>query len=149
VAGNLLGELSDSYRMLSSMLDYFASLPRGRAVLWCYLLWYLATLYFHFDPSPRLWVNSVGISGVIGIALQLSVARSSGPPPDKWQTFRLFLMPFCVSSFSSLIKDAGYWFIIPPRLVEAGAAVCVCLLFLLFVAALKWRKNSASSALRT
>jgi hypothetical protein len=131
------------------MLAYFASLSRGRAVLWCYLLWYLTTLYFHFDPSPRLWLNSAGISVVIGIALQLSVARTSGPPPDKWQTFRLFLMPFCVSSFSSLIKGTGYWLIIPPRLVEVGTAVGICLLFLLFVAALKWRKSTADSALRT
>jgi hypothetical protein len=135
--------------MLISMLDYFASLSRGRAVLWCYLLWYLTTLYFYFDPSPRLWLNSVGISVVIGIALQLSVARTSGPPPDKWQIFRLFLMPFCVSSFSSLIKGAGYWFIIPPRLVEAGTAVGVCLLFLLLCAALKWRKSTLNPAIGT
>lgn len=131
------------------MLDYFASLPRGRAVLWCYLLWYLATVFFHFDPSPRLWLNSVGISVVIGIALQLSVARSSGPPPDKWQTFRLFLMPFCVSSFSSLIKGTGYWLIVPPSLVEAGFAVGLCLVFLLFVAALKRHRNSAIRSVET
>ncbi len=131
------------------MLDYFASLSRGRAVLWCYLLWYLSTLYFHFDPSPRLWLNSAGISLVIGIALQLSVARTSGPPPDKWQTFRLFMMPFCVSSFSSLIKGTGYWLIVPPRLVEAGAAVGACVLFLLFVAAMKWHRNSAFRAIKT
>ena len=124
-------------------------MPRGRAALWCYLLWYLTTLYFHFDPSPRLWLNSAGISVVIGIALQLSVARGSGPPPDRWQTFRLFLMPFCVSSFSSLIKDAGYWFIIPPRVVEAGTAVGLCALFLLGVAALKWHRNGAAAALRS
>jgi hypothetical protein len=131
------------------MLDYFASLSRGRAVLWCYLLWYLVTVFFHFDPALRLWLNSAGISVVIGIALQLSVARASGPPPDKWQTFRLFLMPFCVSSFSSLIKGAGYWLIVPPRLMEAGVAVGVCALFLLCVAVLKWHRNSAVGAIKT
>lgn len=131
------------------MLDYFAALPHGRAVLWCYLLWYLSTLYFHFDPSPRLWLTSAGISVVIGIALQLSVARTSGPPADKWQTFRLFMMPFCVSSFSSLIKGAGYWLIVPPRLVEAAFAVGLCVLFLLFVAVLKWHRKSAVGAIKT
>jgi hypothetical protein len=131
------------------MFDYFASLSRGRAVLWCYLLWYLSTLYFHFDPSLRLWLNSAGISVVIGIALQLSVARTSGPPPDKWQTFRLFMMPFCVSSFSSLIKGKGYWLIIPPSLVEFATAAGVCALFLLCVAALKWRRNVADRALKS
>ena len=131
------------------MLQYFASLARGRAVLWCYLLWYLTTLFFHFDPSPRLWLNSAGISLVIGIALQLSVARASAYPPDRWQSFRLFLMPFCVSSFSSLIKEQGYWLIIPPRVEELATALAVCALFLGFVAALKWRRNAVLAADRT
>jgi hypothetical protein len=131
------------------MLDYFSSLSRGRAVLWCYLLWYLVTVFFHFDPSPRLWLNSVGISFVIGIALQLSVARASGPPPDRWQTFRLFLMPFCVSSFSSLIKGQGYWLIVPPQPLEAAVAVGTCGVFLLGVAALKWRRNAAGEPIKT
>jgi len=131
------------------MLAYFASLSRGRAVLWCYLLWYLTTLFFHFDPSPRLWLNSAGISLVIGIALQLSVAHAAGPPPSRWQTFRLFLMPFCVSSFSSLIKERGYWLIVPPRAVEFAAAVGVCSVFLLFVAALKWRRNGMPGLVKT
>lgn len=29
---------------------------------------------FHFDPSPRLWATSLGISVVIGVALLLSVS---------------------------------------------------------------------------
>lgn len=62
------------------MLTYFSLLSRGRAVLWCYLLWYLVTVFFHFDPSPRLWLSSLGISLVIGIALQLSVAGASTAP---------------------------------------------------------------------
>ena len=35
-----------------------------------------------------------------------------------WQIFRLFLMPFCVSSFAALVKDAGYVLIFPPTLRE-------------------------------
>jgi hypothetical protein len=124
------------------MINYFSAITAGRAVLWCYLLWYLVTVFFHFDPSPRLWLNSVGISAVIGIALMLSVSRSSGAPVDRWQTFRLFLMPFCVSSFSSLIKDAGYLFIIPPRPEEWLVAVGACGVFGLFLALLKWRKSA-------
>ncbi len=123
------------------MISYFSEITAGRAVLWCYLLWYLVTVFFHFDPSPRLWLNSVGISAVIGVALMLSVSRSSGAPVDRWQTFRLFLMPFCVSSFSSLIKDAGYLFIIPPRPEEWLVAVGACVVFGLFLALLKWRKS--------
>jgi hypothetical protein len=127
------------------MLSYFSTLTPGRAVLWCYLLWYLVTVFFHFDPSPRLWLNSIGISCVIGIALMLSVTRATGAPVDRWQTFRLFLMPFCVSSFSSLIKEAGYVFIIPPRPQEWMTAVGVCVLFGLSVALLKWRSQMTSS----
>jgi hypothetical protein len=124
------------------MITYFSAITAGRAVLWCYLLWYLVTVFFYFDPSPRLWLNSVGISVVIGIALMLSVARGSGARTDRWQTFRLFLMPFCVSSFSSLIKDAGYFFIIPPRPQEWMVAVGACALFGLFVVLLKWRRSA-------
>lgn len=129
------------------MLAYFSTISTGRAVLWCYLLWYLVTVFFHFDPSPRLWLNSLGISCVIGIALMLSVTRTSGAPVDRWQTFRLFLMPFCVSSFSSLIKEAGYLFIIPPRPREWLAALSACALFGVCVALLKWRARKRLAAL--
>ena len=44
---------------------------------------------------------------------------------NRWQTFRLFLMPFCVSSFSALIKGQGYILILPSRPLE------LCVSFLL------------------
>ena len=84
---------------------YLTRLPPGKAVLWCYLIWYLSTVAHHFDPSPKLWLNALGISGVIGVALQLSVAGATRP--ERWQTARLFMMPFGVSSFSALIKGQG------------------------------------------
>lgn len=64
-------------------------------------------------PVTTIWLNSVGISFVIDIALMLSVNGSSARA-DPWQTFRLFLMPFCVSSFAALIKDRGFVLIFPP-----------------------------------
>lgn len=117
------------------MIRYFQAIRPGKVVLWCYLIWYLVTVAHCFDPSPSLWLNSVGISGVIGVALMLSVAGSS--KLDRWQTLRLFLMPFCVSSFSSLIKGRGYFLIFPTdraALLQLGSA---CALFLLFVFAIK------------
>jgi len=122
------------------MIRYLVNLPKGKMVLWCYLLWYVVTVAFHFDPSPQIWLNSVGISAVIGIALMLSVAR--GPAPDRWQTFRLFAMPFCVSSFSSLIKGQGFVLIIPPRAVELAAAVLACACFIALVGFVKWRQRA-------
>jgi hypothetical protein len=80
---------------------------------------------------------------VIGIALMLSVSNPLGSKPDNWQTFRLFMMPFCVSSFSSLIKGKGYIFVIPPNTSEQIISVGACLSFILFVYSIKALKNRA------
>lgn len=119
------------------MLNYLANLSRGKTVLWCYLLWYLVVLAFYFDPSPRLWINSAGISVVIGIALMLSVAPAKQSKVDHWQTFRLFAMPFCVSSFSSLIKGQGFLLVVPPVPMQIAAAVSACGAFVLLVMCVK------------
>ena len=121
-----------------ALLRYFASITPGKMVLWCYLLWYLVTLYFYFDPSPRLWLNSLGICVLIGIALMLSVSRPSGVKTDYWVVFRLFMMPFCVSSFSSLIKGQGFIFVVPPKPVEQITSVAVCVLFVALVYVIKY-----------
>lgn len=128
------------------MLSYFIHIPRGKIVLWCYLIWYATTVYFYFDPSPRLWLNSLGISAVIGIALLLSVSRPAGTPIDFWQSARLFAMPFGVSSFSSLIKEKGFIFIIPPHRIEQAVAVGACALFVVLIVALKRGAKSFGAA---
>lgn len=117
------------------LLGYFSTLPVGRTVLWCYLIWYLITVLHHFDPSPALWLNSLGISAVVGTALLLSV--SGAGRSDRWQMFRLFLMPFCVSSFSSLIKGCGFLLIVSPDRSEQIAAIGSCAAFILLTMALR------------
>jgi hypothetical protein len=107
----------------------------GKIILWSYLIWYAVVVYFYFDPSLRVWLNSLGISAVIGFALKLSVASSANL--DKWQTFRLFAMPFCVSSFSALIKDKGFYLIVPPKLDEVLVAIGGCLSFVVLVIMIK------------
>jgi hypothetical protein len=114
---------------MTPKLHYFATLPPGKQVLWCYLIWYLVTVAALFDPSPALWLNSIGISAVIGFALQLSVAK--GAAADRWQTFRLFMMPFGVSSFASLIKGKGYVLVFPGELQVLLISVAACAAFLL------------------
>jgi hypothetical protein len=89
---------------MKKLIQYLSALKLAKIILWCYFIWYSVIVYFYFQPSPKLWINSIGISAVIGTGLLLSVAKQTGKP-DHWQTFRLFLMPFCVSSFSALIKD--------------------------------------------
>lgn len=120
-----------------TLYSYFANIKPGRLVLWCYLIWYLVTLYFHFDTSPKIWINSLGLSVVIGSALMLSVSANA----DHWQTFRLYWMPFAVSSFAALIKNKGYFIIFSPSFYEVSVAVSACGLFLLIVAVVKWTKN--------
>jgi hypothetical protein len=123
------------------MFSYLNNLTKGKVTLWCYLLWYLVTVYFYFDPSPRLWLNSLGISAVIGFALLLSIARPDSSS-DHWQIFRLFMMPFAVSSFSSLIKNHNFIFVIPPRPHEQLVAVGACLIFVVLVYLIKAIKKT-------
>ncbi len=110
-------------------MRYLADLAPGKVALWCYLIWYLVTVAFHFDPSPAVWLNAAGISAVLGVALLLSVEREPGHARNHWQTFRLFLMPFCVSSFSALIKGQGYVLVLPARPVELYLSVGLCAAF--------------------
>ena len=119
--------------MIASVARYLSTLPNGRLVLWCYLIWWGSTVAHHFDPAPNIWLNSVGISGVIGIALILSVGGFQATARDRWQTFRLFAMPFCVSSFSSLIKGTGFVLIFPPSTKELVTSAGFCLAFCLLV----------------
>jgi hypothetical protein len=106
--------------MIARLLGYFANLTTGRLVLWCYAIWYAVNVAQHFDPHPRLWVTSLGLSAIIGTALWISTRSASNGTTtlDGWQIFRLFLMPFCVSSFAALVKDAGYILIFPPSVRE-------------------------------
>lgn len=119
-----------------SIYLYMAHIRPGRLVLWCYLIWYFVTLYYHFDPSPKLWVNSVGISVVIGTALMLSVSTNTST--DYWQAFRLYWMPFAVSSFAALIKNQHYFVIFSSNIGEVLTALGCCGLFLAMVAIVKW-----------
>jgi hypothetical protein len=120
-----------------TLLRYLARLPAGKIVLWCFLLWYLATVIHHFDPSPALWLNALGISAIIGFALWLSVREPGRPPPDRWTTLRLFLMPFCVSSFSQLIKDRGFVLVFPPDPHEIVVSLAACAAFVTAVLLVK------------
>ena len=117
---------------------YLVGLTTGRVVLWCYAIWYAVNVANHFDRRPGLWLTSLGLSAIIGTGLLISTRSSSRGTTqlDRWQIFRLYLMPFCVSSFAALVKDAGFVLIFPPNLREnligvAGVAIFVLVVFLL------------------
>ena len=118
-------------------LRYLANLTPGKIALWCFLIWYLATVIHHFDPTPAIWLNALGISAIVGVALYLSVREPGRSPPDRWTVLRLFLMPFCVSSFSSLIKGLGFLLVFPPDLHELAVSTAACALFVIVVLAVR------------
>ena len=110
------------------ILRYLTNLSGGRLILWCYFIWYLVVLERYFDKSLRLWLTSLGLSLIIGFALYVSTAMAGATKVtlDRWQTFRLFLMPFCVSSFAALVKGQGFILIFSPKPAEIGVAVGLC-----------------------
>ena len=126
------------------ILNYLARLSKGRLILWCYLIWYLVVLVRYFDPSPRLWLTSLGISAIVGVALYVSTAASgtNNVRLDRWQIFRLFLMPFCVSSFAALVKGKGFVLIFSPEPREIALAVGLCALLCAAVTLLQRRGAS-------
>lgn len=118
---------------------YLATLSTGRLILWCYFIWYCVVLVRYFDPSMRLWLTSLGLSIIVGFALYLSTAGSGTTKVklDRWQLFRLFLMPFCVSSFAALVKGKGFILIFSPRIQEIALAVALCAALCLIAFGLK------------
>jgi len=127
---------------MKRLIQYLYEIKLDKAILWCYLIWYVTVVCFHFDPSVKIWINSIGISAVIGTGLMLSVSSSKGER-DSWQAFRLYLMPFCVSSFSALIKDQGFIVFISPNIKETIVSVSCCVLFFSAILAVKRFKNKA------
>jgi hypothetical protein len=115
------------------VIKYLYEIKLDKVILWCYLIWYFTVVYFYFEPSPKIWINSIGISAVIGTGLMLSVSSNKFDGGDRWQTFRLYLMPFCVSSFSALIKEHGFVVFISPRFEENTLALLFCLIFLVVI----------------
>ena len=140
------------------IIRYLAGLTTARIVLWCYFLWYLVATSHHFESTARLWLTSVGLAIVIGIALVLNTASNQGSPREwvranRWAAFRFFLTPFCVSSFAALVKGKGFVLIVSPRSREVaeGIAVCASFVALTRVAAWinSWRAVRASPSSKT
>lgn len=121
----------------------------GRLILWCYFIWYLVILVRYFDPSPRLWLTSLGLSLIIGFALYINTARSGARRVklSGWQIFRLYLTPFCVSSFAALVKGKGFILIFSPHPGEFAVAAMACAVFALLVAGAKRLESAAVEAL--
>lgn len=116
------------------LVRHFARLPAGLVTLWCFLIWYLLMVVQHFESSPRLWLNALGMSMIVGTALLLSVSHSGGVAREFWRVFRLYAIPFCVSSFSALVRDDGFYAVFAPDRGDNLVAGIGCLLFLAWIA---------------
>jgi hypothetical protein len=122
-------------RAARGLFGYLAGLNTPKVVLWCYLIWYFSVLVRYFDPSLQLWLSSLGISAIIGTGLYLSTARTGKVKTqlEPWQVGRLYLMPFCVSSFAALIKGRGFVLIFHPSWAANLQTVALCSLFVVGV----------------
>ena len=114
------------------LLRYLATLTPPRQVLWCYLIWWGFVFTRYFEPSPTLWLSSLGISAIIGTGLYLSTAHGGRVRTalEPWQIARLYIMPFCVSSFAALIKGHGFLLVFYPSLSANLSALGGCAAFL-------------------
>ena len=134
--------------ILRRPLAYLARLSFGRFILWCYFIWWIVILVRYFDPSLWLWLTSLGLSLIIGFALFVNTTASgqSRVRLEPWPTFRLFLTPFCVSSFAALVKGHRFILIFSPRWEENAVAVGLCGLFgLVLLGARKWAGHGPGS----
>jgi hypothetical protein len=113
------------------MYNYLARLDNSRMILWCYFIWYLCIVEQHFISSERLWLNSVGISLLVGFALFISTGACSLVrfKDNFWPSCRLFICPFLVSSFSATVKGKGFILLFSPLANENLFASGCCLIF--------------------
>lgn len=128
------------------MIRYLARLEATTLTLWCYLCWYIAIVCQYFDATPGLWLSSVGIALLIGFALNLA-AKQKNQKPSKRMVFRLYLFPFCVSSYSALIKGKGFILLFPTEAKPLLIATGTCCGFILVSMICKiWERTRRATA---
>lgn len=111
---------------------YVLKLKIQMIILWCYLIWYFTIMSIYFESSLKLWASALGISLIIGFALVLST-NQQGDKQNKWIKFRLFLFPFCVSSYSSTIKNHDFILLFPNNKIHLFFGIINCLLFVISI----------------
>jgi hypothetical protein len=129
---------------------YLAELSTGRLVLWCYFIWYLFILIRYFDSDHRIWLTSIGLSLIIGTALLINTTLSGKTRVrlEAWPAFRLFVTPFCVSSFAALVKNRYFFLVFSPRLAEdlAGLGLIAAFCAIVIVGKVTRRQLAPSEA---
>ncbi|MBI4624655.1 MAG: hypothetical protein HY736_15730 [Verrucomicrobia bacterium] len=113
------------------LVRYLANLDRRRFTLWSAFLWYAAIAIRHADGDYAAWLRSLGIAAIVGSILMLNATPPNGRwrNLEFWPAFRLFLIPFCVSSFASLAKGRDFFLIFPLNATDNLVAAGVIALF--------------------
>lgn len=122
--------------MKKTAIEYILKMKTPKIVLWCYLIWYFSVISIYFEPSLKLWASSLGISLIIGFALILST-KQQGVNQDIWIKIRLFLFPFCVSSYSATIKGQDFILLFPNNRNHLITCAINCLLFIILICIIK------------
>ena len=116
------------------MIGYLQKLSNVKLALWCYLIWYCLIVVRYFDSSVSIWLSALGLSFFVGVVNYLNLL-SGGFKPDFWQSARCYIAPFCVSSYSALVKGKGFLLVFPPSTAEnllgAGIIGSFCLVVIL------------------
>ena len=84
------------------IIQYLSNLSQGMKVLWCYLLWYVYFACKYFERDVELWLRSLGIAILVGLALNLNAFSSFKgmiSKSNKWQAFRFLLSLFAFPAF--------------------------------------------------
>lgn len=128
------------------LIRYLASLDPRRALLWCGFIWYAVLMGRHAPFMPGPWVNAAGIALVVGLVLTANAIPAGGTwrQLDRWSLLRFFVIPFCVSSFSSTMRDAGLVVIFPRNLADNSFAVAGVARFILLCAAVRRLSRTAA-----
>lgn len=113
--------------------SYLTRLDARRLLLWSALLWYAVTMARHATADPRVWLGAAGIASVVGVMLAANAIPAGGSWRGLgfWPALRFFLIPFCVASFSSVMREVGLVVVFPRNLPDnlwAGGAVTAFLL---------------------
>ncbi|MBI2517029.1 MAG: hypothetical protein HYV95_08940 [Opitutae bacterium] len=106
---------------------YFAGLDRARTLLWAAFLWYLTQMGRHPSLPLRGWINAAGIAAAVGAVLLANTWSDAGVRPrlGAWQGARFFMIPFCVSSYSTALRDVELVLIFPANLADNAAGLGV------------------------
>mgnify|MGYP000554305533 CR=1 FL=1 len=110
------------------IIDYLAQLDSRRKLLWSAFIWYAVMMGRHAAFIPEPWLKAIGIAMVVGLILVANAVPVGKTWRDLglWPLLRCFLIPFCVSSFSTATSEVQMVAIFPRNLADnmiGGAAV--------------------------